>query len=144
MKIAFLEYEQNLVSGGDSNFLVCWALLLKRFGHEVDVVQYSSNRRKAYCFDSTIQIKFKDDIDINSYDIVLCNNLYLCREHTPREFIEFVYQIQTKTLYVNHERSTLRFLFRGAHMYELMHACDATICYYDNLLSQILPSEKLN
>lgn len=143
MKIAFLEYEMKLHSGGDANFLVCWVKLLKEYGHTVDVLQYKSSLKSSYCYDKTIEIKNIIGVDFSTYDIVIINNLYLSRPRTPREFIEFVYQLPTKTLCVNHERSTLRFFFRGNHMYDLMNMCDGVICYYDNLINQIVLEDKI-
>ena len=45
MKIAFLEYKMDLTSGGDVNFMMCWAMLFKDFGHVVDLLQFKKEKK---------------------------------------------------------------------------------------------------
>jgi glycosyltransferase involved in cell wall biosynthesis len=144
MKIAFAENRCTLNSGGDSNFLVQWYKLLKKFGNEVIAVQYDTNMKHAYSYDKDVVIHQAQNVNLADYDIVIVNNLYNNRNAITTDFLQYIANCPKPTLYVNHERSTFSFLMKGKGMLTLMNVCDATICYYDNLISTLIPKEKVH
>ena len=141
MNIAFFEYKMDLTSGGDVNFMVCWASLLRDFGHQIDLVQFKKESK--YALKYGFQVKHVDDVKIDHYDIVIINNIYIHGDAATREFIDFIYKIQTTTLYMNHDRPNLSNLFKNAHVWELLNMCDCTIGYYGNIFRNLIDPKRV-
>lgn len=137
MKIAFLEYKMDLTSGGDVNFMICWAILFKDFGHTVDLLQFKEEKKYAK-YGELFQVKHISQVNVDSYDIVIFNNIYIHGDEATREFIDFVYKIQTKTLYVNHDRTNPSYFFSNSHVWELMNMCDYTLGYLGSVMRNII------
>ena len=145
MKIAFVEYCVTIRSGGDEMFMACLVQLLRKFGNEVDVLQYHHDKNKSYSCFKDIDIKTISTVDeLNKYDIVITNNLYMCRDMVTQEYLVMLGSTRAKTLYINHDRPTIRQFFRGPNNVTLMNYCDASIGYYDNLMKHIVPSNKIH
>ena len=105
MKIAFLEYYHKYRNTGDWNFVSAWINLLRR-RHLIDTVQMCD------LDESTLEgTKTINQVDINSYDLVIVNNLYESKKAYNRDgafglFLSYLKSIKTQKLFICHERAT--------------------------------------
>jgi hypothetical protein len=132
MKIAFLEYYHKYRNTGDFNFVNAWFNLLGR-RHKVDWVQLKD------LDDYSIELGAKTvyQVDINSYDIVIMNDLYESRKMYIKDcafqlFLDYIEKnVKTKKLYICHQRtfpkeqSQIDFY----NMSLLVSKCDSVLTY---------------
>lgn len=144
MKICFYEYRHYNIACGDNNFVEAWHSLLNDT-NEIEYVQYSEEFVKPACYQHTVQ--HISATDMSKYDLIIINNLYhsriACRkEGKLQEFIDNVYQLPAKTLYVNHERYCIHPFLHGPNTYALASVCDNVLTYLPHLYRYILKSDK--
>ena len=144
MKICFYEYRHYNAACGDNNFVEAWYDLLKNY-NEIDYVQYSPKFVKSSCYQhNVVNIK---DVDMSKYDIIIINNLYYSRQDCKKEgklqeFIDSVYNLPSKTLYINHERYCIHPFLHGPNTYALASVCDCILTYLPHLYKYILKKDK--
>lgn len=144
MKICFYEYRHYNAACGDNNFVEAWYDLLKDY-NEIDYVQYSPKFVKSSCYQhNVVNI---EDVDMSKYDIIIINNLYYSRQDCKKEgklqeFIDSVYNLPSKTLYINHERYCIHPFLHGPNTYALASVCDCILTYLPHLYKYILKKDK--
>lgn len=144
MKICFYEYRHYNIACGDNNFVEAWYDLLHEF-HQIEYVQYSDKFVKPTSYQH--EVLHVSSVDMSKYDLIIINNLYHSRlackkEEKLQEFIDNVYKLPSKTLYINHERYCIHPFLHGPNTYALASVCDNILTYLPHLYKYILKKDK--